>query len=155
MPPRVRCPMTSDLLDWAPPKPQSSFDDPGVTRAATLDGRLCRAMSLVMTECGRSRSDIAADMAIFLGEDISVEMLNAYTSEARKSHRINVPRLVALCHATGDTRPLSLLTEPFGMSVVPDRYLPLIEADMAETKARSLMEHAQMKRRQAGIGGRP
>lgn len=115
-----------DLLSWEPPQAAMAFAERDV-RGATLAARLSRAVSIALRDAGGNRRDIAARMSRFLGETVSVPMLDAYASAAREAHRISVPRLLALIHATGDRRLLEFLAEPMGWAVIERRYLPLIE----------------------------
>lgn len=148
MPPR--CPLTNDLLAWQPSSPAVDYRGvPEVTRAATLGGRFARAMKVALENCGKSRDQVAAEMSEYLGEEVTLNMLNAYVSEAAKSHQINVIRFAGLAHATGDLRLLSILPDLFGLAVVPARYVPLIEADLAEQRSRELAQLAQLKRLEA------
>lgn len=150
---RPRCPATMDLLSWTPPATSVRFDDPEV-RAASLHTRFCRAMALALRDCGRARDEVAADMSAYLGEDISVAMLNAYTSEARETHTINVIRYVALAHATGDMRLLSLITELFDHVAIPKKFERLAHAFMAREKLKELEEanEAELRRSKLECG---
>lgn len=47
-----------------------------------------------------NRAEIAATLSYLLGEEISVHMLNAYASEARRTFRIPASRLFALIAVT-------------------------------------------------------
>ncbi len=123
-----------DLLNWRPAETVARFDDQRV-RAASIAGRVCKAIAAALDECGKPREAIAAAMSQFLGQRVSLNMLNAYASEAREDHQISVVRFVALIHATGDRRLLELLAEGFGWSVIERKYLPLI--DMARLRERS------------------
>lgn len=129
---RRRDPYTADLLSWQPPEPVTRFD-PAAVRAASLDQRLCKAMAIALKDCGLSREVVVERMSSFLGERVSLAMLNAYVSPARESHQISVPRFLALVHVTQDRRLLELLADPFGWSVVDGRYTDAIEeVELAE-----------------------
>jgi hypothetical protein len=114
------------LLDWTPPQASLAFAEQDI-RAATLSARISRAVAAALRDCQRPRRDIAAAMSGYLGEAVSVAMLDAYASQARDAHRISVPRFLALMHATGDRRLLEMLAEPMGWAVIERRHLPLIE----------------------------
>lgn len=129
-----RCDRTLSLLEWEPPQPAVRFDEAEV-RGATLATKLCRAMSLALKECGKTREAVAEEMAEYLGErSFSKAMLDAYVSEARDTHTINVIRFAALVHVTRDWRLLSLLPELFGFVVVERRYEDWIVAALAAEK---------------------
>jgi hypothetical protein len=115
-----------DLLSWTPPQAEMAFTE-GDVRGSTVAARVSRAVAVALTECTKPRAAIAREMSRYLGEDVSPAMLDAYASVARQAHRISVPRLMALVHATGDRRLLQLLAAPMGWAVVEQRHLPLIE----------------------------
>lgn len=143
---------TPDLLDWQPPEPAVRFDEDRV-RGATLSARVCRAMALALEESAASRVEIAERMGAYLGETVSKPMLDAYVSEARDTHTINIVRFAALVHATRDWRLLSLLPELFGFVVVDERYVSLIRATRMREKAAELDRLAEAEERRArGIG---
>lgn len=122
----VRHPGQPDLLDWQPPETVRRFPEEQV-RAATFAARVSRAVAVALADADAEREAIAARMSSFLGERVSPAMLDAYASQAREDHRISVPRLMALLHATRDRRLLELLAEPMGWAVIDRRHLPLIE----------------------------
>jgi len=127
--------LTGDLLTWEPPAVR--FDEP-LVRAHTLNARFARAISLTLKECGLSREEVAERMSDWLGETVSRNMLDAYASEARESHQINLPRFAALIHATEDYRLLSLLPETFGFSVMPREYEEIVELWRLEETEREI-----------------
>lgn len=144
--------LTPDLLDWRPPEPAVRFDEDRV-RGATLNARVCRAMAAALEECAASRGEVVERMGAYLGETVSKPMLDAYVSEARDTHTINIVRFAALVHATRDWRLLSLLPELFGFAVVDERYVSLIRAARMREKAAELDRLAEAEERRArGIG---
>lgn len=122
----VRHSAQPDLLDWQPPEAVKRFPEEQV-RAATFAARVSRAVAVALADADAEREAIAARMSSYLGERVSPAMLDAYASQAREDHRISVPRLMALLHATRDRRLLELLAEPMGWAVIERRHLPLIE----------------------------
>ena len=134
-----------DLLAWEPPQAVRRFEEPRV-RASTFRERMTRAVAACLhdaDDAGRSREDIAGAMSDFLGERVTLNMLNAYASQARDTHSIPVVRLVALLHATRDQRLLELLAEPMGWAVVDRKFLPLIELGALQEKADELARRAK------------
>ena len=128
---------TLDLLAWEPPQVAVRYEgqDARDVRGATLSARFARAISKALSDIerhGNSREEIAAEMSDYLGEDVSKAMLDAYASEARNSHNINLPRFAALIHVTGDHRLLSLLPEMFGFAVVDEQFVEIIELHQIE-----------------------
>lgn len=148
-----RDPHTLSLLEWQPPEPVKKFAQSEV-RAASLDARICKAIVVALRDAGAAREVIAARMSAYLGETVSLAMLNAYASPARSTHTINVVRFVALVHATHDRRLLELLAEMFGWSVVDERYADAIaEVELAE-KAEEISRQLQLTRMKRRSGGR-
>lgn len=124
------------LTDWQPSQTVAAFA-PETVRGASLAVSLSKAVSHALKASGRSRQDAARLMSDYLDEPVSEAMLNAYASEARSEHIINVVRFVALLHVTRDRRLLELIAEMFGWAVVERRFLPAIEmAEAMEARAR-------------------
>ena len=133
MPPRDD--KTLSLLDWTPPEVAvARYAEPEI-RSASLRDRISRAVALTLRESDVSREELADRMGTFLGEEVRVASLNAYASQARDDHTISYLRLLALIHATGDTRLLQLGAELFAMTVIDDTFLPWVEVgQLAVTK---------------------
>lgn len=144
---------TLDLLDWQPPEPAVRFEA-ALVRGATLGARICRAMAVALDECEASREDVAERMSEYLGVKVSKAMIDAYVSEARDTHTINIVRFAALVHATKDWRLLSLLPELFGFAVIDERYVSLIRAVQIREKAAELEKLADVEERRARGGAR-
>lgn len=121
--------MTLDLLDWERPEIVRRYDDDRV-RTASLRSRIARAVSETLRDAEDRREDIAAAMSEWLGEDVTLNMLNAYASEAREDHSIPYLRLLALIHATSDVRLLQMGAEMFGHVVADNRYMDWIKVGM-------------------------
>jgi hypothetical protein len=146
-------PQQLSLLDWTPPEATARFDDIRV-RAASIHGRISRAIGAALKDCGVERAEIARRMSGYLGEPVTTNMLNAYASQAREDHAISVPRFIALITATGDRRLLQLLAEDQGWAVIEKRHLPLIELAAVQDKLAELELHrAALKRRARSAGG--
>ena len=144
-----------DLLAWSPPEAVARFGDHEV-RAASISGRIAHGVAACLrhaAEAGLTREIIAARMGGFLGERVSKAMLDAYASEAREEHIISLPRLLALVHVTGDRRLLELLAEPFGWTVVPRKFLDLIELAALREHEDEIRRKAETLRRRARAGG--
>jgi hypothetical protein len=146
-----------DLLAWSPPAPVRRFEE-RLVRAATLRDRLARAVAATLRDAdhsGVSREEIARRMGEFLGERVSLNVLNAYASPAREEHVISLTRLMGLLHATGDRRLLELLAEPLGWTVIERRWLPLIELaavrDQQDALKRRAKEIARSARREGTL----
>lgn len=145
----------ADLLSWVPPEPVVRFAEERV-RASTLSGRISRAVAEGLKDSaagGVDRGEVARRMSSFLGEEVSLNMVNAYASQAREDHVISLPRFLALLHATQDRRLLELLLEPFGWSVIERKFLPLIELAAVQEQQNELRRHADALRHKARSRG--
>jgi hypothetical protein len=152
MTPPIISPDQLDLLAWEPPETVARFDD-RVIRAATIAGQISHAVAAALRDAddrGLYRDEVARRMGAYLGERVSVPMLNGYASEAREQNVISVPRLLALVHVTGDRRLLQMLAEPFGWAVIEGRHLPLIEIAAIREREDELRRRADALRRQVG-----
>ncbi len=141
-----------DLLSWRAPEAAPSFDDTRV-RAASFEAALARAVGEALRMSNLSRNEVAEGMARFLGEAISVNVLNAYASPARRGHTISLARFLALLHVTRDVRLLNALAEPAGFAAVDRRYLTLIELASLrehEDQVATRRRHLQAQARAAG-----
>lgn len=145
---------TLDLLSWERPQLVRRYEEQEV-RAATLRARIAHAVSATMKASELSRDEIAGAMSGWLGEEVSVHMLNAYASEAREDHTIPYLRLLALVQVTNDTRLLQLGAELFGTSVVEDRWLPWVEVGQLADKKQDVESAFESARRAARRGVRP
>ena len=148
----MRRPAQPSLLDWEPPETVRAFPAE-LVRGATLAARIARAVSVALAECKRPRDQIAADMSAWLGETVSVDMLNAYASPARAQHKISLPRYLAVIHATGDRRLLELLAEPFDWAVIERKHLPMIELAAAREQKDAMDRIVDAARRKARVAG--
>lgn len=137
-----------DLLAWQPAETVARFEDHQV-RAASIAGRVCKAISAALDECGKTRAEVAELMTAFLGAKVSLNMLNAYASQAREDHQVSVVRFIALIHATGDRRLLELLADAFGWVVIERQYLPLIDLARVRERKDELARTAKAIRRDA------
>ena len=146
--PRQRPTQQPDLLSWQPPKAVESFEA-DVVRASSIAGKIARGLSQALKDCDMPRTEIAQRMSDYLGETVSANMLNAYASEAREEHRINLLRFVGLLHATRDRRLLELIAGMFGWTVIDRKYLPLIELAAIREKTDELSRQAEAVRRRA------
>lgn len=120
---------TSDLFDWQPPEVVKRYAADRV-RACSIKDTVARAVAEALAECGRDRREIAAGMSEFLGEKVTVNMVNAYASQARGDHTISYVRLLALVHATGDIRLLQMGAEMFDHVVAHEKYMDFIRLGM-------------------------
>lgn len=138
---------TLDLLGWQPPEPPAvRYREPQAVRAATLTTSFIRAMHLAEEHAQKSREEIAAEMAAYLGDGTTKNVLDQYMSEAR-DYTINVVRFLAFIHATRDFRLLTLLAEPFGLAVIEEKYLAAVEEAMCAEQIEALDKRKALARR--------
>jgi len=132
---RRSSPAQDDLFAWQPPKVVAAYA-PEKVRAASLAASLSKAVSASLKECGKDREQVAREMAAYLGEAVSADMLDKYASEAAESHIINVVRFIGLVATTRDRRLLELIAAQFDWAVIERKYLPAIDyATLLEQRA--------------------
>ncbi|GLK85723.1 DNA transposition protein [Ancylobacter defluvii] len=149
---RRRHPDQLDLLGWEPSEPVRAFEAHTV-RAASLAASISKAVSQSLKQCALSREKVAARMSEYLDEAVSKPMLDAYASEARGEHIINVVRFIALIEATGDRRLLEFIASQFDWAVIERRYLPAIELAERLEKRAEMDREIEANRRQLKRGG--
>ncbi|MDH3999583.1 MAG: hypothetical protein OET90_12200 [Desulfuromonadales bacterium] len=81
--------------------------------------RFCHALTNAISASDLSRWEIAGRMSHLLGTEISVHMINAWTSQSKESHRIPAEYIPAFGAATESREPLQLLSEVGGMFCLP------------------------------------
>ena len=130
---------TPDLFaDYAPAPVVQRFS-PERVRASRASARIARAVAESIRQSKRSRHDIAAEISRFLGEDVSVAMLDQYTSTANEKNNIPAHRLVALLAVTGDVRVINAALQDTSFVAIDSRFEPLIRREMAK-EARDKIE---------------
>lgn len=150
---RPRDTRTIDMFaEWQPEEVVQRFDDVRV-RAVSLRQQIALGVAETLKSASKSRDEVAEDMATYLGEEVSKNLLDAYASQAREEHVISLLRLIALIHATGDLRILQMIAELFGHSVVDDVHLPWIEyGRLSEhTDELAALRAAALRKAKAGI----
>lgn len=125
--------LTLDLLSWKPPEPVKAFE-PLTIRATSFKGRMSKAVGQALKDCPMSREEIAEEMTRYSGEQVSVDMLNKWASEAAEDHAIPLAKLDALIEVTRDRRLLQIFAAPRDWSVIHDKYLPAIDYAMLSEK---------------------
>ena len=93
-------PAQMDLFtDWTPPKYAAELPAE-TTRGGTLDTQIARAISHALSESDMSREEVAKGMSDYLGAEVTRNMLDAYSSQARSEHKITLERFIALIEVT-------------------------------------------------------
>lgn len=139
---RHRDRLTPDLFEWQPPRVAVGFE-PEQLAGNRLGSKISRAVALALKDCGKTRAEIAQQMSEELGYAVSADMLDAYASEAKESHRITLERFVALITVTGCLDLLGFVVGLFGHVVVPERYASLIELHLIEEHEREVARRKQ------------
>lgn len=103
---------TFDLFDLAS-RPSST---PGAL--AGLKAQIAHLMSAAIRNSGRDRYDIAARMSALLAEDVSKQMLDAYTAESREDQNVPAYRFLAFIFATESFPEFDLLLRPIGCALL-------------------------------------
>lgn len=144
---------TMDLFSRKPETPKVARFAEEVVRAATFAAKVSKAVSQILQDAKDqeedplNRDEIALGMSEYLGEEITVNMLNAYASLARETHSIPMVRALALMHVTKDYRLLQLIAEEMGLAVIPRQYESTVrEAILAESIEEQMAELKALRR---------
>ncbi len=143
---RRRDPLTKDLFEWTPPQVAIRYED-GVTGRGSLDSQIARLIARALRDAkdeGKSRADIAGNMALYLRRPISSSMLDKWASEASDEHRIPLDAFIALVDATGARELLGFVPGMFDLTVIEDEYADLIEDRLLEDHIEELQARRQM-----------
>ena len=133
---------TLDLFaHYVPEQAVERFDEAEV-RAFNRRGKLAKAVSKSLQECGQSREAVAKSMSELLGEDVSRTMLDQYSSQANEGHTISALGLAALAVVVNRNRVLNALLNEFGLIAVPARFESLLRREMAK-EAREKIEREE------------
>ncbi len=109
-----------------PPAPTNASGSLAVTR------EIARVVGAAIADSGIDRADIARQMSELLGREVTVHMLNAYSSEAREEHKINLERAIAFDQATGSFALLQYFASKCGGRAYIGRDALLAELGKAE-----------------------
>ncbi|MCW3836003.1 hypothetical protein ACFQ1E_08125 [Sphingomonas canadensis] len=98
---------------------------------------------------GRRREVIAAEMSVFLDEEVSRAMLDAYSSPARTEHKVPMSRALALVAVTGRLDLLDPVLRRIGGAVLDQNEVMTAQIghltrviDHAQAELRTLKRHA-------------
>lgn len=139
---RRRDSATPDLFQDYAPAPVVERFAPERVKAARASARIARAVAESIKLSRRPRHDIAKDMSDYLGEEVSVAMLDQYTSTANEKNNIPAHRLVALLAVTADIRIVNAALHDTGFVAIDARYEPLIRREMLK-EARDRLDREQ------------
>jgi hypothetical protein len=68
--------------------------------------------------CSKSRAQIADEMSVLVGREVTERQLNNYTAQSREQFRWPAELTRAFCFVTGDDRLLRALPEAAGLRVI-------------------------------------
>ncbi|MBV1917588.1 MAG: hypothetical protein KUG65_05960 [Sphingomonadaceae bacterium] len=105
----------SDQLGFAfePPAPATL-----PAALAGLERQISGLVSTILHDEERSRLVLAAEVSELLGENVSKEMLDAYSSAAREGHRVPMSRFLALVAVCSRQDLLDQAVRPVGAAVL-------------------------------------
>lgn|GEM_PF-4837499 len=134
-------PATSELFAEYQPRPVVERFSPERVRASSAAARIKQAVKETLRQAGRSRETIAAEISAYLGERVSPQILDQYTSGANENSNIPAHRLVALFAVTGDIRLINALLADTDAIAVPSRCETLLRIEhMRELRERLTQE---------------
>lgn len=114
---------------------------------AGFDQELRQALSRSLKDQSLSRYEVAAKMSEMLGDEVSKNMLDAYTAESRETHQISVVRLVAMILATKDYDLLAMIAEKVGCRLLVGEEAIGAEIGLIDREIEELRERrSQLKR---------
>ena len=109
-----------------------------------LDRKVASAVAAMIKRDGRSRFEIAGQVSALLDSNVSKEMLDAYSSEARDGHNISFARLLALTVATQGFDVLDALMRIIGCTVMVGDEIRLAEIGHLEAQKRDAERRLKM-----------
>lgn len=120
--------------------------------ALDFNSRVSQAMSRAIREAGErglDRYDIARAMTSILGLDVTVHMINAYTSQSRETHTISLVRFKAFVRATGCLWLWNVVLEGDGVTLLQGEEALLAQAAWAKKRGHALLEEARALEKRA------
>lgn len=137
---------TLDLLSWEPPEVAEQFTQERV-RGHSDKVRMARAFSEAITESGKSRDDIHAEMVRHMGHEFSRNTLDRCTAPSADAHEFTTSKLIAFLQSVPDIRVINELLRGTGFAAVPEQYLGAIEEAICEDQIERLTERKRLARR--------
>ncbi|WP_242415058.1 hypothetical protein [Sphingomonas panni] len=125
-----------------------TFEPPAPAKApaelAGLGRVVAGVVSKALKDDPRSRDEVAGALSALLDERVSVDMLNAYASEARDQHSIPLHRALALIAVTDRHDLLDTLVRRIGAALLVGDELRL--ARLGHLKAQRVQIDDEMRR---------
>lgn len=129
-----RDPNTGDLFDIAEVFPAAKQRT--LPLALDFNRMLSGIISKALRETPISRAEIAARMSEMLGDDVSVNMLNAYASPGRADHNMSLIRFIAFTRATQQPWLWSAVLKDEGITILVGEEQRLAQLGLAQAKRR-------------------
>ncbi len=120
-----------------------SMNDAALIRAIVVDA---------MKHCTKSRAQIADEMSLLVGTQVTERMLNAFAADSREDHRFPSELARAFCAVVGDDRLLTCCAEAAGLHVIDETGWELLELGREYLRQkRSASAVAGLEKRLAGV----
>lgn len=119
-------------------------------RVECAPGRMCCSARLMVAvkaqikAAPKSRETIADEMTVLSGSEVTVHMINSWTSESHP-HRLPAELLPALCEATGSDAALRVLCDTRGIYTLPGADALRAEIQKIEEETRKLQKERQKR----------
>lgn len=133
---RVKDVLTLDLFAI----PQAAPQTPGSMDCAA---EIAHVMSQALKECEYDRYEVVARMSRLLGREITLHMLNAYTSESRETHIPRFDVAIAFDAATGGNALADFHAAKLGGRVVMGADALAVELNKITKMQQKLKEEEQ------------
>jgi len=133
--------VTADLFGDAQPVQAGSL-----ACSVEIAHTMSEAIKAAHQERHITREEVALRMSRYLGKNVSLAMINAYTAESRESHNLSLERAVAFDHATESFALLQLHARKCGAQVLMGRDVLLAELGRIELAKRELSEREKAVR---------
>lgn len=142
---KARDPNQADLFEVQEAYPVRAPQE--LTRAIDFNRQLANAMSLAIRKAGKSREQICAEMTEVLGyedgREMSVSVLNAYTSASRETHTISLVRFKAFVRATGATWLWAEVLKDEGLTILEGPEAHFARASILQKQGEALLAAAK------------
>ena len=122
-------------------------------RSAPIPGSLnikyqvIAALTDALRHAGKSREQIADEMTVYTGEEITVHMINAWVCQSKENHRFPLEYLPAFRRATDNLEPLNVASRACGAFTLrgPDA----LRADIRKIEEKKQAKKAEEKELEA------
>lgn len=104
-----------------------------------VENLLRESITAAIKSCPLSRWEIAGRMSHLLNLEISKYQIDSWTSDAKDGHRFPAAYLPAFCRATENIEPLRVLTDAYGVFVLPGPDTLRSEVQRLDEEARKIL----------------